>query len=311
MMGICALRLYFLRTFFFTLSAPALLLCAWPAHAVLDKARAAGFVPHKAIYDIRMSAKKSGAQVANITGKMTYEWQPSCDAWLSNHHFSMRYEYVESPSMNITSDFSTYESFDGKTMNFTSQRKRGGEVFEEIRGAATIEDSGETSRAVYTIPPNLEFDLPDGTLFPIAHTLDVLDKIKTGQKFYIATIFDGSDEEGPVEINSFIGKQADINNYLKITPDMDKKLLESQAWKLRLAFFPLHQKKGEEIGDESSSDYEMSLVFHENGVISDMLVEYDDFSVTQKLVALETLGDTCTSERQNKQKSRDNRTSEE
>jgi hypothetical protein len=32
---------------------------------------------------------------------------------------------------------------------------------------------------------------------------------------------------------------------------------------------------------------------HENGVISDMLIEYDDFSVTQKLIALEPVKSTC------------------
>lgn len=37
----------------------------------------------------------------------------------------------------------------------------------------------------------------------------------------------------------------------------------------------------------------MSLIFHENGVVSDMVVEYKDFSVTQKLVALEPLSDAC------------------
>jgi hypothetical protein len=50
-----------------------------------------------------------------------------------------------------------------------------------------------------------------------------------------------------------------------------------------MAVFPL---EGE---DTATSDYEMTLVFHENSVISDMLVDYDDFSVAQKLVALEKI----------------------
>ena len=31
------------------------------------------------------------------------------------------------------------------------------------------------------------------------------------------------------------------------------------------------------------------MIFHESGIISDMLVEYQDFSVTQKLIALEKI----------------------
>jgi hypothetical protein len=41
------------------------------------------------------------------------------------------------------------------------------------------------------------------------------------------------------------------------------------------------------------------MIFHENGVISDMKIDYDDFSVTQKLVALERVqGDQCSREKQ-------------
>ncbi len=259
---------------------------SFPAYAVLDPAREAGFIPHKALYDIYLSSKKSSAKVANIHGKMVYEWQPSCDAWVSSHHFDVTYEYAETPPMRITSDFSTYESFDGKGFNFTSQRKREGLVFEELRGNVVAQDTDYPNEAVYSIPEDLVFELPEGTLFPMAHTLDVLDKIKGGQKFYNATMFDGSDEEGPVDINSFIGKSASFTPDEEYKKHIDTTLVENEAWKLRLAFFPLSSF-------EETSDYEMSVIFHENGVISDMEIEYDDFSVVQKLVAIEKLGSNC------------------
>jgi hypothetical protein len=47
-----------------------------------------------------------------------------------------------------------------------------------------------------------------------------------------------------------------------------------------MAFFPL-------ANDSESSDYEMDVVLHDNGVISAMTVDYGEFSVSQKLVALE------------------------
>ena len=54
----------------------------------------------------------------------------------------------------------------------------------------------------------------------------------------------------------------------------------------RWTAFPLHS-------ESEVADYEMSIVFHENGVISDMFIEYDDFSVRQKLLALEPLESGC------------------
>ncbi|MCB9982557.1 MAG: DUF1849 family protein [Rhodospirillales bacterium] len=264
-----------------------LLLFALPAHAaeIQDKASAFGFQPHKALYDIKLSGVRSGSQVLNISGQMFYEWQPSCDAWITNHRFNILYEYADSAPMRITSNFSTYEPFDGKSMNFTSQRKRDGDVFEEIRGGANVAEDG-SAKAVFTVPSDLEFDLPAGTLFPLAHSMEVVKKIREGQKFHSATIFDGSDEDGPVSVTAFIGKPAFPVQEKIDNPAIDQTLLASPAHDVRLAFFPLLEQ-------EETSDYEMNLVMHENSLISDMVIEYDDFTVAQNLVAVEPIADGC------------------
>lgn len=245
---------------------------------------AKGLAPHKAVYDIDLVATHSGSQIINISGKMTYEWKPSCDAWLTDHHFTLDYNYADSPGMRIASDFSTFESKDGKSFDFTSRRKRDGEMYQKLRGRAVLEDKG--GKAIYSNPADLKYDLTNGTLFPVGHTLELIRKAEGGEKFYSAAVFDGSDEEGPIEINSFIGKPATAKELPK-NDKIDASLLERKGWHVRMAVFPQKQQ-------EESSDYEMSLIFHDNGIISDMLIEYDDFSVTQKLVSLEKISaDSC------------------
>lgn len=244
-----------------------------------------GLKPHKASYDINMIATHSGSQVVGISGKMTYEWHKKCDAWITNHQFTLLYAYAEGPGMRIESDFSTYESIDGSTMNFASRRSRDGTPYQELRGVAKVEGKG--GRAVYSSPADLTYDFKPGTLFPVAHTLELVKHAKDGQKFYPAVIFDGSDEDGPIEINSFIGSKANVpaTKFDKI----DQALLKGPAWNVRMAVFNDAQK-------EEESDYEMDMVFHENGVISGMEIEYDDFSVKQTLVSLEELpADSCAS----------------
>lgn len=251
-----------------------------------DPAIKAGFTPHKALYEIDLVSTKSGSQIINIDGQMMYEWRSNCDAWNTKHKFNLRYEYADAPPLSITSDFTTYEPFDGKSLNFTSQRKRDGQVFEKFRGYANIDDKKSPSKAIFTIPEGLEYTLPAHTLFPVRHTIDVLNKIKANKKFFKATIFDGSDQDGPLDINAFLGKKTILNEKFRKNKEIDIKLLDNDAWKLRLGFFPLHIP-------EETADYEMSLIFHENGIISDMVVEYKDFSISQKLVALEELPSSC------------------
>lgn len=248
-------------------------------------------VPHKALYDVKMLSGKSGSQMINISGKMFYEWKPSCEGWITNHRFSLNYDYADSPTLNVSSDFSTFETFDGKTLNFSSRRKRDGEIYEELRGKALMNGPDGSGSADYTMPENLSYALDKGTLFPAGHTMKLLQQAKSGNKFYTARIFDGSDSEGAVDITSFISTkdqpaQSNLkkNNSFKpaSTGPVDSSLLTTPSWKVRMAFFPVKKK-------ESASDYELSMVFHENGIISDMVIEYADFSVSQKLVALEKI----------------------
>lgn len=239
-------------------------------------------VPHKALYDIKMVSKDSGSQILNISGQMFYEWRAECDAWVTDHRFNLLYEYADSAPMKITSDFSTYETFDGKTFNFSSRRKRNGDMYQELRGAAVLPEGGD-GEAVYSLPEGLSFDLGNGMMFPMAHSMQVLEYASAGKKFFNATIFDGSDEEGPVEINTFIG--ARVNALVKMdkpSENLDVTLINTPARQVRMAFFPL-------LEPNADAEYEMDVVFHDNGIISDMFVEYRDFSVTQKLTAIEKL----------------------
>ncbi len=251
-----------------------------------DPAIEAGLIPHKALYEISLSARKSSAKVLNVKGKMSYEWQPSCDAWISTHKFDVMYEYVEAPSMRMTSDFSTYESFDGMEFSYTSQRKQEEHVFQEIRGSVQANQADYPNEAVFTIPEDLVYNLPDGTLFPTAHSIHLMKMVRAGKKFDNTTMFDGSDADGPIEINTFIGKPATFlpDDLYKDHIDID--MISGPARQMRSAFFVLSTP-------EETADYEMSMTFHDNGVISDMEVEYGDFSIVQKLVAVEKIDAAC------------------
>lgn len=258
-----------------------LAVAALPAQAErLDKTGRAALAGHKALYNIEMISKRSSSQVLNIHGQMYFSLQPGCDAWTTDHRFNLYYEYADSPPMQITSDFTTYEPMDGKNFDFNSRRKRDGVLYQELRGSAVRDDKGH-SHVTYTLPEGLRFDVGPGGLFPMAHTALMMKKIKEGHKVFNAVVFDGSDEDGPIEVNSVVGKTippADIPAGAAI----DAGLITAPARTVRMAFFPLSD-------DNPTADYEMDVALHDNGIISSMKVDYGEFSVSQKLVALEKL----------------------
>ncbi len=250
-------------------------------------------VPHRAVYDIRMVSKASSSQLLNISGQMIFEWKPGCEAWTTAHRFTLLYEYADTQPMKISSDFSTYETYDGRNLNFTSRRERNGELYEELRGNAVLDRKG-AGKGIYSLPEGLTFDLAPETLFPMSHTLQLLEHMRSGKKFFHATVFDGSDTEGPVEINAFIGKRESAPAELMNSSRIDKNLIAAPAAAIRMAFFPT-------AAEEPESDYEMSALLHDNGIISSMKVDYKDFSVIQKLAALEKIEpENCGKSKKNK-----------
>lgn len=254
------------------------------ASEIQNPASGLGLVPHKALYSIDLESSRSGAQIVNIDGQMFYEWAVDCDAWGTNHRFNIVYEYADSPAMNITSNFTTFESFDGATLDFNAARKQNGALFEETRGQAKIDSDGR-GLAEHSKPKNLSYALPQGTTFPIMHSIKAVQAINDNKKFFNAIVFDGSDSDGPVEVNAFIGAEKETPIF-KDNPAIDRALLDSPAYDMRLAFFPLKE-------NAETSEYEMTVTLHKNSVISDMRIEYDDFTIRQDLIALEETPSTC------------------
>lgn len=257
------------------------LLCAALTGGTLvspQSAHAVDLVSHKAIYDIRMKSAQTGSQVLDVRGKMLFTFKKSCDGWISNHKFSLDYEYTGTPPLEVESKFTSFEGFGGKLLNFSSSRLTNGEPDQQLRGLATLADAKNVAQ--FTMPEDLSFKLSNGTLFPAAHTMKLIDAAQKGQKIVNAEVFDGSDDKGPVEINAVIGKKTLPQPDTKL----DKALVGGAGWSMRLAVFPKESDDNQAI-----SDYEMTMNLLENGVIKDMTVDYHNFSVTQKLVAIEPL----------------------
>ncbi len=247
-------------------------------------------VGHKALYDFRLTSVQSGAGISDIRGKMFYEQADNCEAWTTDHRFNVQYQYPERRPVENTSHYVAFESKDARQFYYSSEREENGFTIEQLRGAVKPNADG-TAKADFSRPDDLSFDLPKGYLLPTQHTTEVIKHARAGDKFFTATMFDGTDADGPVEINAFIGKKLTADEIKKIAadnPKIDASIVNGDAWRVRMAVFPLKEDKG------MSPSYEMDLILHSNGIVSWSLVDYHAFKVEQKLLALEKLpAKTC------------------
>jgi len=246
-------------------------------------------VPHKALYDFAMVSVTSGAGVTDIRGNMFYEQDDACDAWTTDHRFTVIYYYPERQPLVNTSHYVAWESKDQSQFQFSSERQENGVVTELLRGSVAREKDGAAT-AAYVRPDELSFALPQGYFLPTGHIREILKHAQAGDRFFNAVMFDGTDADGPIEVSVFIGDKltpAEIAQYTPKAPKegetLDTSLLSPDAWPVRMAVFPLAQK------DSMTPAYEMDIVLHDNSVVSHALVDYKSFKVEQRLTALEPL----------------------
>ena len=266
------------RPFIFLFFAIILALPAQTASAT-TAAAATYLLPHKAVYEVKLVSIKSGAQIVGIGGTMNFSWKPSCAGYITDHNFTLRYDYADAPRSIMNSHYATFESIDGKRMQFSSRQIENKKLIEHINGTAT------NTKAEFTAPKKMTMKFNDSAMFPTAHTLTLLRAAAAGDMLQNSHVFDGGDTKGPLEINSVITKAADGKIWLKDgakNSKIDSAALGGKTWLIRMGFFNEDQV-------EANADYEMTLLLHENGVISDMIIDYADFSISQKLVSLETI----------------------
>jgi hypothetical protein len=239
--------------------------------------------PEKALYKMTMLSSKSNS-VVNVEGEMYYDFTESCDlSWTTNQKFTLNYLYSDGPEEKLNSQYTSRETEDGKIYDFAVRRSKDGAVEEEISGSATRlpDGSGEVN---YTQPAEKKIKLAPGFLFPTQHTIAIINHALKGEHIFNAQMFDGSDGLGALEVNVVVGDA--------IKPDVDPKLannplLKSPAHKVRLAFYPA-ENPDQPASPQAEPDYEMTMVLHENGVISSMQIDYDQFSLKGVLQAIES-----------------------
>lgn len=266
----------------------AVLAAALPAAAQIPAAQAS-YAPHKALYELRLVSVSSGAGVTDIRGNMLYEQDDACDAWTTDHRFTLEYYYPERPASVNTTHYVSWEAKDQSSFQFSSERQENGAPAEQLRGSVT-RGPDSTAVAEFARPEDLYFELPKGYVLPSFHTQELIRRAQAGARTYHSILFDGTDKEGPVEVNAVITRKLTTEEVMRRVPSepkegakMDKALLSGAAWLVRMAVFPTGD------AENMSPTYEMDLTLHDNGVVSHVLVDYKSFKVEQTLTAIEPI----------------------
>lgn len=260
------------------------LICAGAAIFGVLAAAPAGaqsILPHRAGYELRLESVRPGSGIVDATGVLSYDWADSCDGWTVGQRYLLDIARGEGPPLRVMAAYTNWESKDGLRYRYYVKRSRkagGGDEREEVRGEAQLDAKTHAGKAKFKKPREETLRLPEGTVFPTAHTIVLLKKAAAGEKFDRRYVFDGSELERPSTISAFILPKR------KAPPAGHPKVLTAPqpVWPISLGVF-----SGE--GAAESPEFEMTIYLQSNGVVPEMTMNYGDFTVRGKLKVFEAL----------------------
>ncbi|MBL4908020.1 MAG: cell envelope integrity EipB family protein [Sneathiella sp.] len=245
---------------------------------------AAGPVPlasHRAVYDLTLKDTKRDGGIENVRGRIVMEVENGCEGYVLNQRMLIELSNIDGGV--ITSDYhlSTWEDKLGDVMRFSVSNILNGRPIQIFDGVATKDEE----KGIVTFKDNGEdnLDLPKDVIFPTAHTKIILQSARDGKNLVSAKVYDGNGKEGLQDSLTVIGKKSAASQDMAIRDGMEN----ISYWPVQLAYFDLR-------GPANEPDYEISLKMYENGVATDLVLKYRDFSLDGKLVQLDFLKkDAC------------------
>jgi hypothetical protein len=254
--------------------------------ALSAPAKSSGFeviAPHRAIYEITLKDASKRSGIKNMKGRMVYEVRGNeCDGISLQYRFLTR---ITTGKDQFLSDqrTSTFESADGKSFNFLTKSFLNEQLEETVKGVAKQISDGSVN-VVLDSPSSQEFDFSKAS-FLTSYLVEMLELAKKGEHFLRGDLFDGSDGgDETISTSSFISNPKSITDSKhQHSEDIINDLKPLQAWSVSMSYF----KKNIGATAEHLPIFESSFLLFENGVSSDLIMRYPDYSLTGKLSKLE------------------------
>jgi hypothetical protein len=258
--------------------------------AFVSQASASAVAPHRAVYDLQLLRTTQGANVGNVSGRMAYEVSGSeCDGWTVSFRLVNRFDYKEGNPRLFDTQSSSWETGDGKEMNYSEKEFVDSKQESEKRVSVVRADKDSAGEVSITLPQAKKTSIPPETIFPMRHQLRLMEAAAKGETRDVSLVYDGSDEEKTVRAISTIGKKVNAGEGKKDIDNAQAAPLQSlPSWPVTIGYYSTEEENSE------TPLYQINFDMYENGVSNSLVMDYGSFALSGKLAHLELLkAETC------------------
>ena len=240
-------------------------------------AYASALASYRAIYDVRLAEGHNNGNIVGISGRIVYNFQKICGGWVLQQESAMELQLAEGGSVPDYTAFSSWEADDGSRYRYSLSRNKDPE--QTILGDAKMIPGGGV--ASFQKPKSVQFNLPKGVLFPVAHTKEMIARAEKGETQFNAITFEGTEVEGAKMISAFVSKLAPAND--KYSNDVSLgELADRPGWMVHIAYFDPDALTPEPI-------YEIEVDLLDNGIAKRWLLGYGSLGAEMILKKVEAI----------------------
>ena len=242
---------------------------------------------HRAVYDITLERASTSSGIVELTGRMVYELKGShCAGFAQQIRFvTHTIDRSGKPSiMDMRSSFN--ENADGKTFQFRTEQLRDKKLMDSASGDAKRGSEGRELSIRLKKPKSRKLSIKRALVFPVQHSIELLEAAKAGKTVYASDLYDGS-EKGMkyYATTAVLGKQNDVALNASLPEAKNADALNGlKSWPVALSYFDPTKGQGDEL-----PSYELSFLFFENGVLRNLIIDYGHFAIRGRLSSLEML----------------------
>lgn len=244
-------------------------------------AKAIDLAPHRAVYELEMTKSEGRNAPASARGQIVFEITGNaCEGYSVN--FRQYTEIAPQEGSPRISDMrtATFEAADGSWMRFRITTSTNGVTTKVLEGRAD-KDKGNGLSVSLSKPAPRKSDLGHKVVFPVEQTRKTIAAAKAGQVAVEVKTYDGSEDGNKIYHSlSIVGKA-------RKTPANDltggvEAMANMKRWPVVASYFELDKR-------DATPLYTMSFDLWENGVTSNLKVDYGSFVLTGKMTKLEML----------------------
>jgi hypothetical protein len=246
-----------------------------------------GLAPHRAVYDMKLERTNASAGISALTGRMVFELKGSA---CSGYEQTMRFvtETLDQSGKPAMTDQRSVFKEEGSTgrFSFRTRQYRNQRLTETTIGSAARGRDPARLDIRIEQPKSKKISIKEPVLFPVEHSIRLLEAAQSGKSLFAVNLYDGSDKgEKVYQTTAALGprKPAGVNRRLG-EDGVAKSLDGLSAWPISLSYFEIVGKRRDAV-----PSYELSFLYFENGVSRKLFIDYGTFSMSGRLIKLTML----------------------